>query len=68
MAVRMNNSCKNHVRGRAVPQLACREFAERALLESKRAVAKLDTGSWNVGSVITDKKDRQAILVLHLSV
>ena len=51
-----------------MPQLACREFAERALLESKRAVAKLDTGSWNVGSVITDKKDRQAILVLHLSV
>ena len=37
----------------------CREFAERAFQAAKKEAAALDAGGWNVGSVITDKKDRQ---------
>ena len=35
-----------------------REFAERAFQAAKKEAAALDAGGWNVGSVITDKKDR----------
>ena len=69
MAVRITNSCKDHVWESTVPQLECREFAERAFQRSEQSAANLDAGSWNVGNMITDKKDRQAILhALHLSV
>ena len=36
----------------------CREFAERAFQAAKKEAADLDAGGWNVGSVITDKRDR----------
>ncbi len=37
----------------------CRDFAERAFQAAKKEAAALDAGGWNVGSVITDMKDRQ---------
>lgn len=38
----------------------CREFADRKFQQAKQMEAGLAAGGWNVGDMITDKRDRQA--------